>query len=220
LQDNSLTLILMVRHTDVHNPNDIIYGRLPRFRLSTVGREQAEQVARFLARRRVDELFASPQLRARQTAQIISRYLDTNRIHISRLIAEVRTGYEGQPNKMLGQISFYQPLARPTDETIPMIFDRMSHFLERVRKRYAGRTIVAVSHADPIMILRAGVLGLPLTTESLRGQYYPSKGSVTIFAYPNGIAKPIILYFTPAERRYTSLQERVEQGTGERPALL
>lgn len=200
MQDSSLTLVLMVRHTDVHNPTDIIYGRLPRFRLSTTGEEQAEKTVQFLKARPVDRIVSSPQLRARQTAEIIRSGLDHERVHRSRLIAEVLTGYQGQPNKILtGKINFYEPLARPTDESIAMIFTRMHRFLEQTRSSYAGRTTVAVSHADAIMILRAGVLGLPLTIDSLHGPFYPLKGSVTSFGFPAGLDRPIVTYFTPAE---------------------
>ena len=57
----------MVRHAHVHNPQDILYGRLPRFRLSPEGRTQAEILARFLSTRDTAAIYTSPLLRARQT---------------------------------------------------------------------------------------------------------------------------------------------------------
>ena len=67
------TVVLVVRHTDVHNPNNLFYGRLPRFRLSALGQEQAERTAAYLAGTPITAIYSSPQLRARQTARVIAR---------------------------------------------------------------------------------------------------------------------------------------------------
>src|SRR6516225_10132882 len=96
MQDSNVTRVLMIRHTDVHNPANIIYGRLPRFGLSALGRNQAKSVADFLEDLPIVALYSSPQLRARQTAEIINRTIQLPRIHTSSRLSEVRTGYEGQ----------------------------------------------------------------------------------------------------------------------------
>lgn len=194
----------MVRHADVHNPKDIIYGRLPRFGLSTVGREQATQLATYLSSLPVAALYSSPQLRARQTARIIQAQLDCDRIHISTLIAEVLTGYQGSSNSILGdKFNFYDKLARSSDESIALVAARMVRFVERVRRRHSGEIVVAVSHADPIMILRAAVLGLPLVIDSLRGKYYPAKCSVTELAFPGDAPRPVVIYRAPVKDETT-----------------
>lgn len=64
----------LLRHGEVHNPERIIYGRLPGYRLSDRGRAMAEQVAGVLAavpagREKVGLVTASPLLRAQQTAE-------------------------------------------------------------------------------------------------------------------------------------------------------
>lgn len=189
----------MVRHADVHNPGDIVYGRLPRFRISDTGTEQANAVADVLAGESVAALYSSPQLRARQTAKIINARLGCPRIHISRLIAEVLTGYEGQSNSILGgSFNFYANLLRPADEDIPAIAARMARFLNIVRRRHAGTTVAAVSHADPIMTLRATTLGLPLVIGSLQGPAYPEKCSITEFRFTSGDPTPIVTYRPPS----------------------
>jgi broad specificity phosphatase PhoE len=122
MQNSNVTRVLMIRHTDVENPENIIYGRLPRFGLSSLGESQAKSVASFLEGLPVTALYSSPQLRARQTAEIVNRTLHVERIHVSRRIAEVLTGYEGQSNSILGgKLNFYDQLARPQDESIVMI---------------------------------------------------------------------------------------------------
>ncbi|HQV21412.1 MAG TPA: phosphoglycerate mutase family protein, partial [Gordonia sp. (in: high G+C Gram-positive bacteria)] len=39
------TVVHMMRHGEVYNPDGVLYGRLPGFRLSDTGRTQARTVA-------------------------------------------------------------------------------------------------------------------------------------------------------------------------------
>lgn len=188
----------MVRHADVHNPTGVVYGRLPRFGLSEIGVRQAQDLAVFLAGLPIVAIYASPQLRARQTAGYLDQKVNCGSIHISELIAEVRTSYQGQPNTVISpKRNFYDHPAAPTDETISGIARRMSSFLSRVRHRHHGQLVVGVSHADPIMILRADTLGMPLVIGSIQGRYYPSKCSITQFTFVEDSSRPVLVYQTP-----------------------
>lgn len=190
------TVALVVRHTDVHNPNNVVYGRLPRFRLSDLGRDQAERTAAYLAREPVAAIYCSPQLRARQTAGAIARHHPMAPIRVSTLLAEVLTSWQGVPFSVLGSyVNVYEPPKEPTDETIPRIFARMNRMLMTAVRRHPGQTVVLVSHADPIMILKAGTQGLELRLSNIRGPEYPEKGSVTRFEFaPGELEKPLIRY--------------------------
>lgn len=193
------TTILAVRHAEVHNPRDIVYGRLPRFRLSERGREQAEALARFVAARPLRAVFTSPLLRARQTAHILTRYHPSVPLHHTRALLEVKTAYEGSPNSILKPgFSFYEPLQDPGDETMADVFDRILRLLRTLTRRYAGQTVAIVSHGDPIAIMRVGLEGRPLTVANLHGTVYPARASVTqITLDPN---EPLALtYFNVAE---------------------
>ena len=68
----SRTVVHLLRHGDVHNPDGVLYGRLPGFWLSDVGVRQAERVAAHLADHDVVHVVASPLLRAQQTATPIT----------------------------------------------------------------------------------------------------------------------------------------------------
>jgi broad specificity phosphatase PhoE len=198
MEDTKVTTVLMVRHADVHNPQQVIYGRLPRFRLSDFGVRQAREVAGYLASQSVSTVYSSPQLRARQTARVIAGESAVRVVHISRLIDEVLTGHQGKSGSILnGQVNFYEDPVGPADETIEMIADRMGKFLERMRRRHAGETVVGVSHADPIMILRARVIGLPMVLKSLQGRYYPGKCSVMEFRFAGNPPVAEVSYHTP-----------------------
>ena len=62
----------LLRHGEVYNPDGVLYGRLPGFRLSDLGLAQAELAAEFLAAKQIGYLVASPLERAQQTAAPIA----------------------------------------------------------------------------------------------------------------------------------------------------
>jgi probable phosphoglycerate mutase len=195
------TEILVVRHASVHNPKNIVYGRLPRFRLSRIGEEQAERTARFVAARPVSTIYTSPLLRARQTASILSQYHPSAPVRRARALIEVGTGYQGESNDILKDgFSFYDPVRLPSNETIQDIFDRMMSFLRLLVRRHVGQTVVAVSHGDPIAITRIGLEGKPLTTASLHATVYPTRASVNqISVRPD--RPPELAFFNVADSR-------------------
>lgn len=63
-----MTIVHLLRHGEVHNPDHVLYGRLPGFGLSALGKAQAEVAAEFLATKPVVYLVSSPLERAQQTA--------------------------------------------------------------------------------------------------------------------------------------------------------
>jgi broad specificity phosphatase PhoE len=195
------TDIYVVRHAHVHNPDDILYGRLPRFRLSEAGSNQALQVAEFLAGRPIDAIYSSPLLRARQTASTISGALPGVPIHLSRLILEVLTSYQGSPNSIMKPgFSFYEPLKGETDESMAAVYARISRFLRGAVRRHAGKAIVAVTHADPIAIMRLGLLGKPFTISNLHSTVYPARASINLVTITPE-AEPVLTYFNVAGER-------------------
>jgi len=185
------TTIILARHTDVHNPGDILYGRLPRFGLSELGKRQAEKTASVLAEMPVSVFYSSPQLRERQTAAILRIPHPGVPLHISSLLAEVLTGWEGRPHTELGHIHFnyYDNLMRPTDETLDTLCAWIQRFFRLYRRRHVGGEVVAVTHGDICHLARAGYRGLPIEISSIRLPHpYPGKGSLTRFTFSDDLA--------------------------------
>ena len=58
------TVVHLMRHGEVHNPTGVLYGRLPDFHLSGLGREMAEMVGLHLCDHDVTVVVASPLVRA------------------------------------------------------------------------------------------------------------------------------------------------------------
>ncbi len=83
---NLLTVIYLVRHAEVKNPHDIFYGRLPGFRLSSRGTDQAQSAAKALKNKNITVMYSSPLLQSRQTANIIRSRHNGLALHITELL--------------------------------------------------------------------------------------------------------------------------------------
>lgn len=158
--------IFMIRHGEVYNPNDLFYGRLPRFKLSNRGRRQAAAAGRFLADIPLAAVYSSPLLRTRQTAAaILSHRVD--RLRISKLIIEVHTPFDGLPARRVdqrkGDVYSHCP---PQYEQPPDIFKRSHRFCRQVLRRHKGGVSAAVTHGDVLVFTLAGLHGKPLVPET------------------------------------------------------
>ena len=72
MSEPTRTTVHVVRHGEVYNPGKILYGRLPDFHLSELGRQMAKADAQALADRDVTHVVASPLERAQETAEPIA----------------------------------------------------------------------------------------------------------------------------------------------------
>ncbi len=92
-----MPVVHLVRHGHVHNPEGVLYGRLPGFRLSDTGERMAEATADFLATSGWDiaRVVASPLLRAQQTAEAIARALGRD-VDTDERIIESANVWEGR----------------------------------------------------------------------------------------------------------------------------
>ena len=76
---NNIKTIYLVRHGEVYNPRNIIYGNLPGYSLSKNGILQIQNVADQLFDKTNNPIiFSSPLERAIESAEIISSKLNTN----------------------------------------------------------------------------------------------------------------------------------------------
>ncbi|MDT9594812.1 histidine phosphatase family protein [Nocardioides zeae] len=62
------TVVHLLRHGEVHNPNGVLYGRMPGYHLSDLGKEMAQRVAERIGDRPIVHVRVSPLERARETA--------------------------------------------------------------------------------------------------------------------------------------------------------
>jgi broad specificity phosphatase PhoE len=91
-----LTTVHLLRHGEVYNPDGVLYGRLPGFRLSELGERQASAAADWLARRDVRYLVSSPLERARQTAQPLATATGLE-VAVDERLIEADNHLQGRP---------------------------------------------------------------------------------------------------------------------------
>jgi broad specificity phosphatase PhoE len=203
-----LSTIWLARHSEVHNPQRIYYGRLPRMRLSAEGRRQAEALAEFFASRPLAAVYSSPLLRARAVARAVQARHPTIPLRVARDLHEVRTRWQGSSHATLDRIGWeiYAEPTGPDDETMAAILQRMKRWLGRVAASHPGGEVLGVTHGDPLLVLLAGLRGLPLTgVDTLRqaaglGAYAPVATVARIALDAAGAAREIAVLVPPYEQ--------------------
>jgi broad specificity phosphatase PhoE len=189
---NSSTAIYFVRHGLVQAHRDVYYGRLPGYRLSAVGVKQVQTVAEYLAQKSLAAVYASPLLRTRQTAAIIlSRYNHQLHPHITQLLNETLSPYDGQPRDFMAARNWDDYTGSPLEFEQPLeIIARMCKFISLIRQKHPGQHVAAVSHGDPIAFIILWALGKPVTiqgkpdfTQAGFPDPYPALASISTFTY-------------------------------------
>ena len=160
------TSVHLLRHGEVYNPEKILYGRLPGYHLSDLGREMADLAAAALAPRDVVEVWSSPLERAQETAAPISEALGLTPVIDDRII-EAENVFEGQ-RVSVGDGVLRQPRAwrhlynpfRPSwGEPYVDVAARMRSAVSSARRRARGHEVVLVSHQLPVWISRLDAEG-------------------------------------------------------------
>lgn len=169
------TTVHVMRHGEVHNPEGILYGRLPDYHLSERGRAQAQRVAEVLADRDIVAVIASPLERAQETATpVAARHnlvIDTNPDLIES--ANVFEGKRVSPGDgALRDPRNWKYLINPVrpswGEPYREVAFRMRRALDAARAKAAGHEAVCVSHQLPVEILRRTMNGKRLPHDPRR----------------------------------------------------
>jgi broad specificity phosphatase PhoE len=165
-RDSEITVVHLVRHGEVENPDGVLYGRRAGYHLSELGRQMADRVAEHLADRDITHVVASPLERAQETAAPVAKShsltLDTD----ERLI-EAANVFEGKTfgvgDGALRKPANWKHLTNPfrpswgepyVDQVV-----RMMGALGAARDAARGHEAVCVSHQLPIWTVRLHLEG-------------------------------------------------------------
>ncbi|BDU02701.1 hypothetical protein IFM12276_57290 [Nocardia sputorum] len=196
------TIVHVLRHGEVHNPNGILYGRLPGFSLSVAGRAQAAAVARTLADHDIALVIASPLQRAQETAEPIAAQhdvivrTDENLIEAGNTFEGLRVSVgDGALRKPRHWWKLRDPFTPSWGEPYLQIAHRMLAAVNKARVEAAGREAVLVSHQLPVWTLRRFLQGQRLWHDPRHRQC--SLASLTSLVY-HGDTLVDIVYSEPA----------------------
>jgi broad specificity phosphatase PhoE len=160
------TVVHLLRHGEVHNPDKVLYGRLPGFLLSDLGHRMAQRAAEALTGRDVVRIVSSPMERAQQTATPISAVFDLP-IDVDDRLIEADNVFEGKQvgigDGVLRKPQYWPHLRDPFTpswgEPYRQVAGRMRAAIDAARDAAVGHETVLVSHQLPIWIARLALEG-------------------------------------------------------------
>jgi broad specificity phosphatase PhoE len=163
-------LIHLVRHGEVFNPTGVLYGRLPEFHLSELGRRMAKAAADSLAGRPITRVTASPLTRTVESAQPwldefhLALDIDDRLIEPSNTFegTNVRRALRSNPLLIRRLINPWKP---SWGEPYLSIATRMMAAVASAHASVDQGEVVLVSHQLPIWMVARTVQGKPLATD-------------------------------------------------------
>jgi broad specificity phosphatase PhoE len=166
-----MPIFLLIRHGE----NDFLKqgrlpGLLPAIHLNKRGREQAALLAETLQAAPIRAIYSSPLERAVETAELLARVLGLP-IQLRPALMDTDVGeWQGMRLKELRKLPAWKQVQRqpsafrfPGGESFPEIQERLVREIELIRRLHRQRELLAVFfHSDPIKLVLAHYLGLPL----------------------------------------------------------
>lgn len=208
------TVVHLVRHGEVHNPDRVLYGRLPEFHLSDLGRRMADLVAVHLADHDVTHVISSPLERARETAAPIAAAHDLE-VELDERALEAENAFEGRA--VAGGKGIFRdprmwklmrnPMRPSWGEPYVDLAARMQAAVDDARALARGQEAVIVSHQAPIWMLRLAIEGRRFVHDPRRREC--SLASLTSLTY-RGDELESLAYSEPA----ASLLPQAQAGAG------
>lgn len=171
------TTVHLLRHGEVHNPQKVLYGRLPGYYLSDLGHQMAERAAEALGEHDIVSVVSSPMERAQQTAAPLAARLG-HQVAIDPNLIEADNVFEGQ-QVSVGDGVLKQPQAWPRlwnpfrpswGEPYVDVVARMRRAILDARAKARGHEAVLVSHQLPIWVIRLAAERRPLWHDPRRRQ--------------------------------------------------
>jgi broad specificity phosphatase PhoE len=155
------TVVHLLRHGEVFNPEGVLYGRLPGYNLSDLGQQMAVRAADALAAHDVTHVVSSPMERAQQTAKPMAERHGVE-IEIDPNLIEAENVFEGQRvsvgdgvlRKPQAWRHLYNPFRPSWGEPYDELAARMHQAIDAARDKARGHEAVLVSHQLPIWIAR------------------------------------------------------------------
>lgn len=178
-------ILYLVRHGEAEHNVLGVGSSLPEIterHLTERGREQIRVAAELLAEQSIDAIIASPLVRTQETAVLIAEKIGVP-VQTDDRLHETGLGvFNEQPiQRFFGK--YPDPTMRTSIheadgvESFESMRERLQSFLDDIWEHYAGKTVVVVSHGDPLEQLHGLILGEGAAAAATG--WYPAKGSCT-----------------------------------------
>ena len=158
------TIVHLLRHGEVHNPTGVLYGRLPGYHLSALGRQMAQRVADTVGDRDITHVVASPLERAQETAGPLASVRGVDIVTDARVIESTNV-FEGRQfsvsegilKRPSTWVHMWNPFRPSWGEPYKAVVARMMAAVYDARDAARGHEAVLVSHQLPIWTTRLHV---------------------------------------------------------------
>lgn len=203
------TVVHLLRHGEVFNPQKILYGRLPDFHLSELGHEMARVVGDHLADAGIGLVVHSPLVRTAETAAPTLERHGLTAVVDPRVI-EAGNKFEGRRfrKRLLLDPRRWWWMRDPTKptwgESYKAIAKRMTEAIEDARDHARGREVLIVSHQLPIWTIRSAMRGERLWHDPRRREC--NLASLTTLTYV-GDELESVEYSEPAAHLYVHAEK-------------
>ena len=167
----TFTTILLVRHGTTATTGTVLPGRAPGLHLSEKGAAQATALSERLSDlgRKPAAIYVSPLERARETAAPLAKTLRLRPV-VERGLLECDFGsWTGKKLSVLSRRIEWRAVQHapstfrfPEGESFSEMQQRIWTTIERLAKRHRNKTVIVVSHADPIKAAVTYAQGVPL----------------------------------------------------------
>jgi len=166
-----MPLLLLIRHGEnEYVKTGRMAGRLPDVHLNERGQQQARELAEALAQAPIKALYSSPMERAMETATPLAEKLGLPIIIRPGLLETNIGDWAGMELKAARKLPEWKTVQSapsrfrfPGGESFVEIQARLVNEIETIAKAHQNDELVAcVSHADPIKLIVAYYMGMPL----------------------------------------------------------
>jgi broad specificity phosphatase PhoE len=212
-QGGDRTIVHLVRHGEVHNPNKILYGRLPDYHLSTTGNAMAKRVAEYLRGADVVHLRCSPMERTQETMAPIAEALGLPVLIDGRVI-DAENYLEGQQVSIASALRtpkvwwhLRNPFKPSWGEAYPDVVARVRLAMKDAADAAAGHEAVIVTHQLPIWMARRDAEGRRLVHDPRNREC--SLASITSFTFLDGRVASVSYAEPAADLLVTRVEEDV-----------
>ena len=159
--------IHLIRHGEVHNPDGVLYGRLPHFALSEAGHNMAAAAAQELvaSKAKIKHLYTSPLLRTRESSEPIKDAFGLEPSVDDRLIEpfNIFEGKRVSAGTVLLRPSLLFHLRNPSQpswgEPYATIVERMMAALNEIADFAREDEVAVVTHQLPIWMVHLHLAG-------------------------------------------------------------
>ena len=193
------TTVHVARNGEVENPEKILYGRQPGWRLSNRGQQMAETLGEWSKSINLGALHVSPLQRAQETAAPIARAHGIEITTDERLI-EAANVFEGKSFELGSGVfkhpsswrHLYNPWKPSWGEPYEEQINRMLAAVFAAHKGANGKDAIVVSHQLPIWTLRSAIEGRSLlhdprkricTLASVTSVHFDDEGVISGLSY-------------------------------------